>query len=192
MNLEKKGCVYFFRHSGLTPVKIGFSNSASPIERFECFRTYAPYGAELMGFIVTDNANELERTIHSKFSSFRIKGEWFEITESNVNDCILLYSNVEFVSKKNEFEIAWANKINELSPSKTSNEELLFFEKLSLKLTNDYQNKLILNMGEIYGFFEGKIEKNHLRFILKKHKIKPSAHRSGGQLRKGVKFFIKK
>jgi len=32
---SEKGCVYFFRHIGLTPVKIGFSTNESPFDRFE-------------------------------------------------------------------------------------------------------------------------------------------------------------
>ena len=61
---NKKGCVYFFRHIGLTPVKIGFSTHESPIGRFEQFKTYAPYGSEIIGFIVFITLHEL---IHAAF-----------------------------------------------------------------------------------------------------------------------------
>jgi len=83
---NQKGCVYFFRHIGLSPVKIGYSENESPINRFNQFKTYAPFGSEILGFIQTYNANELESNLHRKFSSKRLLGEWFEITEVDVKD----------------------------------------------------------------------------------------------------------
>jgi len=81
MEQEQKGCVYFFRHIGLTPVKIGYSTHESPIKRFEQFKTYAPYGSELIGFIRTYDAKKLETILHERFSAHRLGGEWFEISQ---------------------------------------------------------------------------------------------------------------
>lgn len=108
--MECKGCVYFFRHIGLTPVKIGYSTSESPIERFQQFKTYAPYGAELLGFIVCEDAKKLETELHRKYSRDRLTGEWFELTTEEVQRCISFYSNIIDIEKKNEFEIAWAKR----------------------------------------------------------------------------------
>ncbi len=110
---ESKGCVYFFRHIGLTPVKIGYSTNESPIDRFNHFSTYAPYGSEIIGFIQTYDAKNLETTLHKKYVSKRLMGEWFDITESECNDIISFYSNIEDIKKRNEFQIAWAKKIVE-------------------------------------------------------------------------------
>jgi hypothetical protein len=109
-----RGCVYFFRHIGLTPIKIGYSENESPIHRFNQFKTYAPYGSEILGFIIISDAKELESVLHRKYSSKRLNGEWFEITEDEVNYEINFYSNVSDVKDRNDFQIAWAKYLENL------------------------------------------------------------------------------
>lgn len=113
MEEQQKGCVYFFRHIGLSPVKIGYSTNESPINRFNQFKTYAPYGSEILGFIQTKESKELEYKLHTKYASKRIAGEWFEITEEEVNREVDFYSNIEDIRDRNEFQIAWANNLLE-------------------------------------------------------------------------------
>ncbi len=108
---QQKGCVYFFRHIGLSPVKIGYSTNESPINRFNQFKTYAPYGSEILGFIQTKDAKELESILHSKYASKRFNGEWFEISEEDVNREVDFYSNIEDIRERKEFQIAWANNL---------------------------------------------------------------------------------
>lgn len=107
----KKGCVYFFRHVGLTPVKIGFSLNESPIDRFNQFKTYAPYGSEILGFIIISNAKEIESLLHKKYANKRLNGEWFELTEKDVENEVNFYTNVSIIEERNEFQIAWASHI---------------------------------------------------------------------------------
>ena len=112
MEIKEKGCVYFFRHIGLSPIKIGYSTNNSPIDRFNQFKTYAPYGSEILGFIQTNDAKEIETKLHIKYSQKRLSCEWFEITENDVNDEINFYSNIEDIKERNNFQIAWANELN--------------------------------------------------------------------------------
>lgn len=128
----KKGCVYFFRHIGLTPVKIGFSTNESPIDRFNQFKTYAPYGSEILGFIQTDESKSIETKLHLKYSSKRLLGEWFEITENEVNEEVNFYSNIEDIKNRNEFQIAWANS---LINKKTAKENLVIESRVDVKKT---------------------------------------------------------
>ena len=111
IELQTNGCVYFFRHVGLTPIKIGYSTNESPIERFKQFSTYAPYGSEILGFIQTPEAKKLETSLHLKYSSKRLLGEWFDITEEDVNKEINFYSNIEDVRNRNDFQISFAKYI---------------------------------------------------------------------------------
>lgn len=106
-----RGCVYFFRHIGLTPVKIGYSENESPINRFNQFKTYAPYGSEILGFIIISNAKEIETLLHNKFASKRLSGEWFELTEEDVLKEIDFYTNISDIKNRNDFQIAWAKEI---------------------------------------------------------------------------------
>jgi len=135
MEEKEKGCVYFFRHIGLTPVKIGFSTSESPLNRFTQFKTYAPYGSEILGFIQTEDAKKIESILHLKYSNKRISGEWFEISEQDVTYEVNFYSNIEDIKERNEFQIEWAKRINEKKITKEkiieniiSSEKDIFFK----------------------------------------------------------------
>lgn len=112
MEIKEKGCVYFFRHIGLSPVKIGYSTNESPLSRFNQFKTYAPYGSEILGFIQTDDAKNIESILHQKYSQKRLNGEWFEMTEKEVLYEVDFYSNIEDVKERNEFQIQWAKELN--------------------------------------------------------------------------------
>tara|TARA_R110002012_G_scaffold255293_1_gene435053 strand:+ start:103 stop:600 length:498 start_codon:yes stop_codon:yes gene_type:complete len=109
--MKEKGCVYFFKHVGLSPIKIGYSTNPSPIERFSQFKTYAPFGAELIGFIPTIEAKELETSLHNKLSAERLEGEWFDIKVSKAMDIIEKYTSIEDVKRRNEFEIAYCKEL---------------------------------------------------------------------------------
>lgn len=85
---EKNGYVYFLKHNGLAPIKIGCTVGYSPMSRINSYSTYSPYGIELLGYIKTENPLELEKTIHYNFSNNRINGEWFELSVSIVTDFI--------------------------------------------------------------------------------------------------------
>ena len=112
MKISKKGCVYFFRHIGLKPIKIGYSENESPIDRFNQFKTYAPFGAELLGFVIVNNSKQIETNLHQKYAAYRLNGEWFDITEEEVNREVNYYSNQEQIELKNEFQIEWAKEIS--------------------------------------------------------------------------------
>jgi hypothetical protein len=139
MEKEKQyGCVYFFRHVGLEPVKIGYSSNNNPIKRFNQFKTYAPYGAEILGFIQSDDAKELETLLHKKYALKRLDGEWFNLTVSEVNDIINLYTAKEQIKDRNNFQIEYAKflenkkKVKEELPKK----EELKLEKGNLTITD--------------------------------------------------------
>jgi hypothetical protein len=157
--VKTKGCVYFFRHIGLSPVKIGYSTHESPIGRFDQFKTYAPYGSEIIGFIQTFDAKEIETTLHEKFSQYRLNGEWFDISEEECNKVIYFYSNIEDIKEKNEFQIAWAkhldnkNKIDDIVENtkketiKTENNRKSFIKDTLIKNKNIKVKELALLAG---------------------------------------------
>jgi hypothetical protein len=139
--LIEKGCVYFFKHIGLTPIKIGYTTNESPLDRFNQFKTFAPYGSEIVGFIQTDSAKELETFLHKKYCNKRISGEWFEITIEEALYEIDFYSKIEDVKERNEFQIAWAttlkNKrikiLNEITLSGSISTKDKFFSILKIE-----------------------------------------------------------
>jgi hypothetical protein len=151
----EKGCVYFFRHIGLTPVKIGYSLNESPLNRFNQFKTYAPFGSEILGFIITTDAKKVETELHSKLSPFRLKGEWFDINEEEVNKHIDFYTNIEDVKNRNDFQIAWAKELydknknieNEVDKYLTGNQEKKFFQIQYKKNKKINRSKIALDLN---------------------------------------------
>ena len=133
-----KGCVYFFKHVGLNPVKIGYSENESPYKRFHQFKTYAPFGAECLGFITTSTPNDLERELHKKFSANRLEGEWFDISIKEVNNVIENYSNREQLREISDFQIYYMKM-------KQSENETNINKKDITHLTNSEKKQIFIN-----------------------------------------------
>ena len=113
-------CVYFFKHTSLSPIKIGYSSKNNPMDRFEQFKTYAPFGAEIIGFISTEKAKELESNLHRKLKAFRLNGEWFDISIDKVDELINFHSKKEVLKNKADFELAYALNLQKLNDYKTN------------------------------------------------------------------------
>lgn len=110
---QKKGCVYFFKHIGLEPVKIGYSSHDNPLRRFNQFKTYAPFGAEIIGFIITDEAKKIESELHQKFANKRLDGEWFSLTIIECEKIIEFYTSKEEVKERNDFQITFCKYLED-------------------------------------------------------------------------------
>lgn len=107
---RQKGCVYFFKHVGLDTVKIGYSEHPDPMVRFMEFKVFAPYGAELVGFIPSINPSRLEKVLHKKYAEIRLCGEWFDMTRERALSIIKFHSDLEDVENRNKFQIDWIHK----------------------------------------------------------------------------------
>lgn len=106
-----KGCIYFFKHVGLDPIKIGFTTGDSPIDRFKQFGTYAPYGSEIVGFSQVEDPKKKETELHRKYSNKRLSGEWFDITIQEAEKEIKTMRSKEEAEKRNNFEIHFAKHL---------------------------------------------------------------------------------
>lgn len=78
------GCVYFFKHNGIKPIKIGMSKHDFPSERFRQMKTYSPFGAKIIRVIKTNNPESLERDFHDIYDSKRLLGEWFDLSDEDL------------------------------------------------------------------------------------------------------------
>lgn len=80
--VRKKACfVYLVRaENGL--VKIG--KTVDVASRFNTLNTTSPIDLELMGYICSDCAGEIERALHSKFANVRARGEWFALVHEDI------------------------------------------------------------------------------------------------------------
>ncbi len=74
--------IYFVRQNELSPIKIGWTSNIT--QRMSMLETAAPYGMTLLGTIVTQTAKDLEKHLHVKYASKRLRGEWFDISKEDV------------------------------------------------------------------------------------------------------------
>jgi hypothetical protein len=100
MNWKKQdGCVYFMKHVGLDPIKVGYSTNNSPKKRLDQFKVYAPFGVELVCFERSSMALIAEQIIHEKFADKRLCGEWFSLTQEDIDYSIDLIIKLEELHK---------------------------------------------------------------------------------------------
>lgn len=71
-----EGFVYFIEALGAHRIKIGWA--ADPEERRRGLQTGSPVELVLRKTIATEDAPALERSMHERFASLRVHGEWFE------------------------------------------------------------------------------------------------------------------
>jgi hypothetical protein len=75
--------VYFIRQIRDEPrVKIGFTKSLN--SRLIAINTSNSDELEIIGFIKTTDMKTLESEFHDQFHDFKIKGEWYELSEEQV------------------------------------------------------------------------------------------------------------
>src|SRR5690606_5560487 len=86
------GCVYFIKHIGVDGVKIGCTKEDNPSKRLRSFNTYSPNGVELIDYFKCKNYNEVEEKIHAKYKSYRMNGEFFDISGKYIDYMIKTYS----------------------------------------------------------------------------------------------------
>lgn len=96
-------CVYFIRHYGTTPVKVGASKHDNPASRVQDFEVGSPFGIELLGFIKSKDAFSLEKRIHAQLQSKNIKGEWYDLSIEEVNNIIDSYTGNLELAKLGDF-----------------------------------------------------------------------------------------
>ena len=186
---NKKGCVYFIKHVSLSPIKIGFSLNPSPIDRFDQFKTFAPYGAELIGFIITENSKKLESELHKKFASKKLNGEWFDISIEEAKNCIDFYSNIEDIQEMNNFQIAWAKNVKDIN---TVNDfyNNVFNNQFSIVKDDIFCIKTILNQKELMDMFN--VSKEEIKEFVKTTKLQYKAFNiNSGFIKKGYCIYTK-
>lgn len=86
-----KDFIYFFKHKNITGIKIGRASGSSINDRFCSFKTYSPFGAEIIGFFECDNCVKTEAELHKRFATCRMNGEFFDISEDIVKSIINTY-----------------------------------------------------------------------------------------------------
>lgn len=142
MKNNKNGYVYFIKHKGLNPIKIGSTISYTPYNRISNYNTYSPYGIELLGYIESDNAIELESKLLKYFVDKRLNGEWFDISINDIQSIIEIYkiNGINFL-ENNSYNNKLKKFLNSM-PKKIYNKDLLIFYNDFFKTKKDIKSIL--------------------------------------------------
>lgn len=93
MEIREMQIVYLFRQKGTNHVKIGMTSSSDCKSRFQAFCTYSPTGGEIVGVIECINARRLEQEIHKMYSSKRMNGEFFLLSQDECDSILIANKN---------------------------------------------------------------------------------------------------
>lgn len=109
-----KESVYLLRYVGRKEVKIGMSKNVNPYKRIKDYGMYSIHGVEVLGVVPCLDGLEIEKTIHKEFRHKRIKGEWFNLTDEDVEFIIDKYSSYEYKKAYDMFLKNYIKKIQNI------------------------------------------------------------------------------
>lgn len=180
MDKKESGIVYFFRHKGLSPVKIGFSSKSDYRYRFNKFNMYSPYGAEVLAIIASDNPADLEKRIHSEIKSFKVRGEFFDISTEKINELVNRFSTDEQLELMKRVAKAMAMEY-------TTSTNIINIDASPIETTR-FNTEIIVSLKNACLIFD--CDKNSLKNFIEENNIENKVYRVSGIYVRGFRFFI--
>lgn len=107
-----KESVYLLRYVGRKEVKIGMSRSLDPRSRIADYGMYSIHGVEVLGVVQCLDSLIMEQTIHKEFKHKKIRGEWFDLTDEDIEYIINKYSSYEYKKAYELFLKKYLDMIN--------------------------------------------------------------------------------
>lgn len=87
-----RGCVYVLRDVDVTGwYKIG--KTTKPVERIGHFDTHLPFAVSVVHIIPAKDCTQLETVLHRQFADKRMRGEWFALSDSDVQWIMRMEAN---------------------------------------------------------------------------------------------------
>lgn len=114
-----KGCIYLFRQTGTNYVKIGMTECETVDARFQAFKTYSPFGGEILGIINTDAPRKLEKQLHQLYASKRLAGEFFNLQQNEIDFILDSFSSIRQKELRSFFELWIADGNNDVAKLKS-------------------------------------------------------------------------
>jgi hypothetical protein len=103
------GSVYLIRQTDLDGnelYKIGITKRRIET-RLSCLQTGNPHKLDLQGFYKSEFYNKIEKWMHRKYTSKRLEGEWFDLTNKDVvnfhEDCKKIEATIKTLIAYNPF-----------------------------------------------------------------------------------------
>ena len=82
-----QGYVYVVQYNNENIYKIGVSKN-NPAQRLASLQSGCPYELKFIHIEFCDNYYDLEKKLHLKYIKFRIRGEWFKLSDKKLNKLI--------------------------------------------------------------------------------------------------------
>jgi predicted nucleic-acid-binding protein len=157
------GHVYFIRLNGLPQVKIGATSHEDYNVRISSYKTGAPNGIEVLGVIKTKDPFGLEKEIHKRFSMYKWKNEWYNISTKQVEQVLDEHNHKQSMYVTEVINILRSNEtlLNEIVVSKIKKilrgeQSLLVQEKPINKEHIDLKDKIIKRCVDGISYFTAK------------------------------------
>ena len=142
------GCVYLIKHRGMAPIKIGYTDKPTPNRRITEAQVYSPHPIEIVGWFECENPQLIEYELHKKYDSFRLSGEWFNISMEQAKAIINSYDSTfedraqrALLKEETEYNLSIARSGTDVIIEKFSGREMLrstFYKELSSYLSLKY------------------------------------------------------
>lgn len=87
--IRRAACFVYLFGAANGLIKIG--KTVDVRARFKILYTMCPIELELLAVVKTELADELETRLHAEFATVRVKGEWFNLTEDDIDYIIKTY-----------------------------------------------------------------------------------------------------
>jgi hypothetical protein len=157
------GHVYFIRINGLPQVKIGATSHEDYNVRISSYKTGAPNGIEVLGVIKTKDPFGLEKEIHKKFSEYKWKNEWYDITTKQVEQVLNQYNTkrnmyvTEIINILQSNETVLNNSVISKIKKILKGEEYLLIQEKSMNQAHlDLRDNIIKRCTDRVSFFTAK------------------------------------
>lgn len=155
------GIVYFIKEEN-GYIKIGHTNG-DVYNRLKQLQTANPRKLSVVRILEIENSQALERSFHEIFKDERICGEWFDISESDVDECFSILKEILpekinnsfsatgnfFVDTKDETtKIFWGEGLTKfLMDFKNPKVALSDEDGIHISFSNNTGNELMVSIG---------------------------------------------
>lgn len=99
------GFVYLIRNSMTNHYKIGITNNVQ--DRLQHLQTANSAKLELLTSVKTSDPPLLEKELHTKFAVKRLEGEWFKLTNVDVEYVVQRFKDVQQAESEKLQEESW-------------------------------------------------------------------------------------
>ncbi len=108
------GYIYLFKQNGSELIKIGMTDTDDITNRFNNFKMYSPKGASIVLVIQSSKPYETEQKIHKLYAHKRLSGEFFNLSENEIQDIEATFRGFDTNKVRSLFELWISDPLNNI------------------------------------------------------------------------------